>query len=321
MEEFEDDITLTKFKYIIEYEINRLDSVISNFISEINSIEFHLYASVLSVLIFLSQFVSNINNTVERNNMTITLFLIVTAIAFSIFALLPFTSRNRTVDPVVKNISYQEVLKDSTRDKEIYKEKLLIPNIKILFFLHILFGFLILSPYYLDTITIIKWDMAFNWVAYFVTTDIITYFVFFTKNETLNDWLFDIKAAIESLKNIDLSKSSKKKKTLIILVIILCLIWLFLYPIFWYYLTFDFLIINSNSIILMANKNYFLFILILFITFFAINSKNKLIIKNYKKEILTLKQEKYREIRRQLYEVKEPDIQSLWQEFKLNAPW
>lgn len=89
MEEFED---IEKFKSIVEYEINRLDSVIGSLYSQIIPVQFYLYASILSVLILLSQFINDINEKTKRDNFIITLLLVITAIAFSYIVLFPILS-------------------------------------------------------------------------------------------------------------------------------------------------------------------------------------------------------------------------------------
>lgn len=323
---------IEEFRHIIEYEINRLDNIINSLYSQIIPVKFYLYASILSVLIFLSQFINDVNNETKETNLYIILLLTITAIAFSFIVFLPilsaliskflnmFKDKNLLI-PLINNTSYAEVLKENIRDQELYRTKIIIPNMILLFVLHIFFGILILSPYYLDNITIIKWDKAFYWVAYFVITDILIFIGLFMGINILHDILFNFKKLLSNLKCADFSKTSRKQKTGIFMVIFFIFIWLILYPFFWYYLTFDFLIMNVNSFINMANSNLFLFILVLFITLIAITSCTNLIGKNYKVGVLTLKQEKYREIRRQLYKSDEIDIHSLWKDFVLNAPW
>jgi hypothetical protein len=329
MEEFED---IEKFKSIVEYEINRLDSIIGSLYSQINTVQFYLYASILSVLIFLSQFINDINEQTKRDTFIITLLLVITVIAFSYLILFPILSAliskflNKFKDkillvPLIENVPYNEVLKENIRDRELFRSNLLIPNMIVLFLLHIFFGILVLSPYYSDNITIIKWDKAFYWFAYFVPTDILILFGMFAATEPIYELLFDSKNLISNMKTANFSKASILKKLFILIIIVLLSIWLILYPIFLYYLTFDFLINNYGSFINIANENLFLFILIFFITLIAISSSGELIGKNYKLKVLNLKQEKYREIRRQLYVSKEVEINALRKEFFINAPW
>lgn len=325
MEESDNNVTLKEFKHIIEYEISRLDNIINSYYSQIIPVEFYLYGSILSILIFLTQFISDIKEKAEKDEITIILLLVITAIAFSFFAIIPIfgsiKTKSQIQTPLVKNVPYEKVLKENVRDKEIFKAKLLIPNAIILFFFHALFGFLILSPYYLDNISIVKWNKAYYWVFYFVITDIIVLISLFIKNEILYNLLFDFKNLLTNIRNIDFSRLARKQKSIIILAIFFMLVWLIFYPVFWYYLTFDFLRINIVNFTKIANENIFLFFLICFSTIIAIIKGNELIFKKYRIEVLQFKQEKYREIRRELYESTEPKITPLWNEFILNAPW
>lgn len=320
------DISIIEFKDLIEYEINRLDSIINSIHSQIIPVKFYLYASILSVLIFLSQFINEINSKMEKDNIITLLLLTITAIAFSLIVFLPILSslismflrlfKDKTLlIPVIKNVPYQEVLNKNIRDRELFRSEILIPKIKILFILHTFFGILILSPYYLDNITIIKWDKAFYWVAYFLITDIIIFIGLFVGIKTLYEVIFDFKNLIRNIISTDLSTKSGKQKLVAIFIIIFTFLWIMFYPFFWYYLTFEFLKINYGNFVSIININLFLVLLIFFISLVAITSLADLIGKNYKVKILLLKQVKYREIRRVLYESKEPNIKFLMEEF------
>lgn len=329
MEEFEN---IEKFKSLVEYEIKRLDSVIDQFYSQIIPVQFYLYGSILSVLIFLSQFINGIEQT-NRDNFIITLLLIITVIAFLYIVLFPIILSplirkflNKFKDktllfPLIKNVSYSEVLKENIRDRELYRSKYIFPHMMVLILLHGFLGILILTPYYLDNTSIKKWDFAYNWVVYIVLTDIVTLIGVFTAHESIDKLLFDRENLTSGMKLADFSKTSKIQISFFLLIMLILIIWLILFPIFLYYLPFDFLIQNYAIFINVANENLFLFILIFVITLIAISSSRELIGKKYKVEVLLLKQEKYREIRRQLYESKEADINALKKEFISNAPW
>jgi len=99
------------------------------------------------------------------------------------------------------------------------------------------------------------------------------------------------------------------------------LILMLLIPYFLVWKAIQFILINWEYFKTIFMGETFLFSITLIFTIFSLILLRSYATTTRKFYRISIEQERYREIRRQLYEIENPDIEELWKEFKLNAPW
>ena len=219
--------------------------------------------------------------------------------------------------PIVKNVPYNVVLKINMEDRKTYLANIFEPILKVNLSMQILFIISMVSPFIWQSLGISVWDKSIQWISYFMVFDIILLLFFnrFYMDKTYTDILFDREGVLSDLKNI---KSIKKSSLFYALVLIIFVI---VYPYFWFILTSQYILLNINYLFLKFNELPFAYLVVLLTTWLFIKLEDEYINYKYHMQVLALKQEKYRDIRRELYESDNPNVESLWSEFKLNAPW
>lgn len=308
-----------EFKHIIEFEINRLDAVIISLQSNIAQIKFAFIGSVFAVILSLGIFINNIHNLID----------IFVSISFFIASLLFIYSNYSyiknlvlpkvTGKPIVKNDPYDKVLKTNMEDRKIYIANFFEPILKMNLSMQILFIISMSSPFIWQSLGLSVWDKSIQWISYFLFFDFIILLIFHRiyGDKVFTDIIFDRDSILFDLKNI---KSISIKKTHLFYSIILML-FLIAYPYFWFILTSQYILLNINYLSVKFIELPFVYLSVLITTWFFINLSDEYIQDKYHMRVLVLKQEKYRDIRRELYESENPNVESLWSEFKLNAPW
>ncbi|MFA4935972.1 MAG: hypothetical protein WC568_09065 [Candidatus Methanoperedens sp.] len=317
MEQMITPIEKTEFKHIIEFEINRLDVIIGSLQSNINQIRFAFIGSLFAVILALGVFIKNMSNLIDIL-ITISFFIASMLFIYSNFSyvkalILPQVSAK----PIVKNVPYNVVLKTNMEDRKTYLANFFEPILKINLSMQILFIISMVSPFIWQSLGLSVWDKWIQWISYFVFFDaiIILFLPYFYKEKAYTDFLFDRDSVMSDLKNI---KSIKSINLCFVLVLFLFII---VYPYFWFILTSQYILLNINYLFVKFNELPFVYLIVLITTWFIIKLGDEYTNYKYHMQVLVLKQEKYRDIRRELYESNNPDVESLWSEFKLNAPW
>ena len=278
-------------------------------------------AVILSLNIFLSNNNSDANNLIDILISTSFLVAIILFIysnyRFIISRIFPKIARK----PIIKNISYSEVLKINTDDRRTYLSNILSNGLNINFIIQILFAISMIAPIILPSVRISVWDKSVLWIAYFLLYDILSILIFplINKNTTYSDFLFD-SDFVSNLQN-ELLNIKKWKLISIFFILIFGLFLILSYLYVWIILTIQYILFNLDYLLIMIGEAPFIYLIIFIITSYFIHSINEFISHKYKYKILVLKQEKYREIRRKLYETNSPYIEDLWFDFTLNAPW
>jgi len=314
MEQIVAPIEKDEFKHIIEFEINRLDAVISSLQSSIAQIKFAFMGSLFAVLLSLGVFIKNTYNLIDIL-VSISFFIASILFVYSNFSyiktlLLPKV----TGKPIVKNVPYDVVLKINMEDRKTYLANFFEPILKVNLSMQTLFISSMVSPFIWESTGLSVWDKSIQWISYFIILDVILILFFhrFYKEKTYTDILFDKDRILSVLKN---------RKSILCLSTLLVFLLIISYLYFWLILTSQYILLNINYLFLKFNELPFVYLVVLITTWFFINLGGEYINYKYHMQVLVLKQEKYRDIRRELYESENPDVESLWSEFKLNAPW
>lgn len=227
-----------------------------------------------------------------------------------------------TRKPVVDNISYNEVLKVNMDDRKVYLSNIFGSALNVNLLVHMLFGFSMISPFIWPFLGIPQWDKSIVWISYFLIYDVLSFFIFSTmlKEGTYTDFIFNNIDTMTTLRK-KIPKTKKIKMFLIFVVLLVGIFLIVLYIFFWIVLTFQFILFNFGYAKMVVGEAPFVHSIVFIITLYFINSLNEYIGYKYKCQVLILKQEKYREIRRKLYESKHSSLDELWAEFIANAPW
>lgn len=321
MEQMIAPIEKSEFKHIIEFEINRLDAIIGSIQSSISQIKFAFIGSLFAVILALDVFIKNTYNLIDIL-ISISFFIASILFVYSNFSLIFSLTKSLilpkvTGKPVVKNVPYNVVLKTNMEDRKTYLANFFEPILKINLSMQILFIISMVSPFLWQSLGLSVWDKWVRWISYFVLFDaiIILFLPYFYKEKAYTDFLFDRDSVVLDLKNI---KSIKPINLFLVLVLFLFIV---VYPYFWFILTSQYILLNINYLFVKFNELPFVYLVVLIVTWFFIKLVDEYTNHKYHMQVLVLKQEKYRDIRRELYESNNPDVKSLWSEFKLNAPW
>jgi hypothetical protein len=307
-----------EFKHLIEFEINRLDGIISSLQSNISQIEIAIIGAILAVVLSLNIYIKNKSDLIV---ILISMFFFVAIILFiysNYLFIISIIAPKVPEKQIVKNVPYGEVLEKDMFDRKAYVSNMFGSSQYFFLTQHIFFGISMIAPFIWPYLKLSIWDMSILWVVYFSIFDILSliFISLCNKEKKWTDIIF--------LKNIDLSnpKNLKIKATLLFLtLIILAIFFVILYLYFAYILTMRYIIYNINYLNIFVTQTPFVFIITLLITLYLISSVPRYVTFKYKSQILDLKQQKYREIRRQLYESENPDLETLFSEYEFNAPW
>lgn len=206
-------------------------------------------------------------------------------------------------------------------DRKTYLANFLEPFLKINLSIEMLFIISMIAPFVWQSLGISIWDKSILWVSYFIFLDILLLFFYplFYKEKSFTDFLFDKDKIASDIKNLQSIK--KIYLGLILLILLLGALLIISYLYFWFILTPQYILFNLNYLLMKFNELPFVYLVVLLTTGFFINLTNESIYYKYKMQVLVLKQEKYRDIRRELYESENPNLENLMSEFKLNAPW
>ncbi len=306
-----------EFKHIIEFEINRLDVITGSLQTNITQIKLAFIGSFFAVVLALNIFIKNTYNLIDIL-ISISFFIASILFIISTISLIKSTIMRKDIGkPNVKNIPYDAVLKTNIDDRKIYLANFFEPILKIYLSMQIFFIISMISPYIWQSLDLSIWHKSIQWVSYFIILDVIllSNFNLFYKEKESTDFLFDRESIISKLNNI---KSVKKSKLIYPIALI---IFILAYPYFWFILTSQYILSNINYLFLKFNELPFVYMVVFITTWFFINLNDEYVNQKYHTKVLVLKQEKHRDIRRELYESEKPDLEILWSEFKLNAPW
>lgn len=311
-----------EFRHLIEFEINRLDVIITSLQSSIIQIKLAFIASILAVILSLNLFVKDAYNLIDVL-VSLSFFIAIILFIYSSYQVIISRIIPKIIEkPIVKNVSYHEVLKKDMADRRTYLSNILGTDFKLNLIMQLFFGFSMISPFIWPSLGQSIWDKSILWVSYFLISDVITLFTFssFFKKKTHTDFLFDKDTVISDLRK---SLTSIKKIYLFFVLLILVLVFLYIvsYLYFWFILTTRYILFNIIYLITKFKEMPLLFLIVFVITLYFIDSINEYINYKYRFQILSLKQNKYREMRRELYEAENPNLENLLSEFKLNAPW
>lgn len=279
--------------------------------------------SLLAAILSLNIIMSNSTSSILHILISTAFFVSVLLFIYSNYRLIiKYIFPKIVIKSIVENQSYNEVLKVNMDDRKVYLSNIFRNALNINFLLQILFGFSMISPFIWPFLGIPQWDKSIIWIIYFLIFDVFSIIIFSTmlKDKTYTDIIFNNIHSMSTLRK-EIPKSKKMKKFLIIVILLSGIFLIFSYLFFWFVLTSQFILFNFGYSLIMVGEEPFVHSIVFIITLYFINSLNEYIGHKYKCQILILKQEKYREIRRKLYESNHSSLDDLWAEFIANAPW
>ena len=282
--------------------------------------------SILAVILSFNIFISN------NNNDTSNLIDIIISTSFLVAIILFLYSNYRFIisrifpkigrKVIVKNISYSKVLKIDIDDRRTYLSNIMHNNLNIYITIQTLFAISMIAPIIFPSLRISVWDKSILWIGYLLLYDILSILIFplINKNKTYSDFIFDSNFIL-NLQNKLFNIKTGSQFILILFILLFGLFLILSYLYVWFILTIQYILFNVDYLTIMIREAPFIYSIIFIITIYFIHSINEYISHKFKYQILLLKQEKYREIRRKLYETNNPYIEDLWADFILNSPW
>ena len=139
--------SIEEFIHILEYEISRLDGILTSIQARIIQNKLAFIGSTFAVLLSLGVFISNTSNLM---NIAINMSLFIASILFiySNYSLVKSCIiKKRSGKQIVKNTSYGHILKDSMVDRNLYITTLMKPILKINLSMQALFMISMISPH------------------------------------------------------------------------------------------------------------------------------------------------------------------------------